>query len=58
METTSIHLDVLRDLKRIHSHICSVPYPALDASGEMPALEIAESDSITLTTPRAGPAAQ
>jgi phosphate:Na+ symporter len=22
LETTSLHLDVLRDLKRIHSHIC------------------------------------
>jgi phosphate:Na+ symporter len=34
METTSLHLDVLRDLKRIHSHIASVAYPALNASGE------------------------
>jgi len=32
METTSLHLDVLRDLKRIHSHICSVAYPVLDAA--------------------------
>jgi phosphate:Na+ symporter len=31
LETTSLHLDVLRDLKRIHSHICSVAYPILDA---------------------------
>jgi phosphate:Na+ symporter len=30
LETTSLHLDVLRDLKRIHSHICSVAYPVLD----------------------------
>ncbi|MBN8971723.1 MAG: Na/Pi cotransporter family protein [Rhizobiales bacterium] len=38
IETTSLHLDVLRDLKRIHSHICSVAYPVLDAakaSGEI-----------------------
>lgn len=34
IETTSLHLDVLRDLKRIHSHICSVAYPVLDAAGE------------------------
>src|SRR4029077_10341835 len=27
IETSSLHLDVLRDLKRIHSHICSVAYP-------------------------------
>jgi phosphate:Na+ symporter len=32
LETTSLHLDVLRDLKRIHSHICSVAYHALEAA--------------------------
>jgi phosphate:Na+ symporter len=32
VETSSLHLDVLRDLKRVHSHICSVAYPVLDAS--------------------------
>ena len=48
IETTSLHLDVLRDLKRIHSHICSVAYPVLEQAGE-PAAEIAESDPITLS---------
>ena len=51
LETTSLHLDVLRDLKRIHSHICSVAYSVLDAAGEMPAAEVAESDPITLSAP-------
>jgi phosphate:Na+ symporter len=32
LETTSLHLDILRDFKRIHSHICSVAYPVLDAA--------------------------
>lgn len=36
LDTTSLHLDVLRDLKRIHSHICSVAYPVLDAAGQLP----------------------
>jgi phosphate:Na+ symporter len=49
LETTSLHLDVLRDLKRIHSHICSVAYPVLDAAGEMPVADVAESDPITLS---------
>jgi len=44
IETTSLHLDVLRDLRRIHSHICSVAYPVLDAAGELPANQNAESD--------------
>jgi phosphate:Na+ symporter len=35
IETTSLHLDILRDLKRIHSHICSAAYPALETAGEL-----------------------
>jgi phosphate:Na+ symporter len=44
LETTSLHLDILADLKRIHSHICSVAYPVLEAAGELPARENAKSD--------------
>jgi len=36
IETSSVHLDVLRDLRRIHSHLCSVAYPVLEAAGELP----------------------
>lgn len=36
LETTSLHLDVLRDLKRINSHICSVAYPALEGVKKIP----------------------
>ena len=35
IETSALHLDVLRDLKRIHSHICSAAYPVLEAAGEL-----------------------
>jgi phosphate:Na+ symporter len=35
IETSSLHLDVLRDLKRIHSHLVSVAYPLLEASGDL-----------------------
>jgi phosphate:Na+ symporter len=34
LETTSLHPDILSDLKRIHSHVCSVAYPVLEAAGE------------------------
>jgi phosphate:Na+ symporter len=54
IETTSLHLDVLRDLRRIHSHICSVAYPVLDAAGELPAHRHAESEVATLSAPAAG----
>jgi phosphate:Na+ symporter len=44
IETTSLHLDVLSDLKRIHSHICSVAYPVLEAAGELPARDAVKTD--------------
>jgi phosphate:Na+ symporter len=50
IETTSLHLDVLRDLKRIHSHICSVAYPVIESGGGgLPTKDVAESDPITLS---------
>ncbi|NTJ42971.1 Na/Pi cotransporter family protein [Agrobacterium larrymoorei] len=33
LQTSSLHLDMLRDLKRINAHIVSVAYPILDESG-------------------------
>ncbi len=56
IETTSLHLDVLRDLRRIHSHICSVAYPVLDAAGELPARQNAESELGALPTELSGKA--
>ncbi len=35
IETSSIHLDVVRDLKRINGHLTSVAYPILEAAGEL-----------------------
>ncbi len=35
IETSALHLDILRDLKRINAHITSVAYPILEASGEL-----------------------
>jgi phosphate:Na+ symporter len=45
IETSSLHLDVLRDLKRIHSHICSSAYPVLEAAGELQPNRLKESDA-------------
>jgi phosphate:Na+ symporter len=58
LETTSLHLDVLRDLKRIHSHICSVAYPVLEAAGEMSPADAAESDPITVAVASLKPTGQ
>jgi phosphate:Na+ symporter len=48
IETSSLHLDILRDLKRIHSHICSVAYPVLEAAGELQPNRLKESDASEL----------
>jgi hypothetical protein len=44
IETSSLHLDILRDLKRIHSHICSVAYPVLEVTGELQPNRLREGD--------------
>jgi phosphate:Na+ symporter len=44
IETSSLHLDVLRDLRRIHSHLCSVAYPVLEAAGDLSARVAPESE--------------
>ena len=31
-ETSSLHIDLISDLKRINSHICSIAYPILDSA--------------------------
>ena len=48
IETSSLHLDVLRDLKRIHSHICSVAYPVLEAAGELQPNRLRDSESAVM----------
>ena len=51
LETTSLHLDVLRDLKRIHSHICSVAYPVLEAAGELEAYRREKHETGAMVAP-------
>ena len=33
IETSSLHLDLISDMKRINSHICSIAYPILEEAG-------------------------
>jgi phosphate:Na+ symporter len=47
IESSSLHLDILRDLKRIHSHICSVAYPVLERAGELQPSRLKEMESET-----------
>ena len=55
IETSSLHLDLLADLRRINSHICSIAYPILEQAGvlartrlkapEPPPAEVASLDA-------------
>ncbi len=59
VETTSLHLDVLRDLRRIHSHVCTVAYSVLDAAGQLAADRRAAIDAANLPAlPAAQPSRQ
>ena len=35
IETSSLHIDLISELKRINSHICSIAYPILESSGAL-----------------------
>jgi len=43
IETSSLHLDLISDLKRINSHICSIAYPILDSAGALSRTRMRES---------------
>jgi phosphate:Na+ symporter len=43
IETSSLHLDLISDLKRINSHICSIAYPILDSAGALTQTRIRHS---------------
>ena len=35
INTSSLHIDLISDLKRINSHICSIAYPILESAGAL-----------------------
>jgi phosphate:Na+ symporter len=49
IETSSLHLDILRDLKRINSHLTSVAYPILEQAGELRASRLRERERDSAT---------
>ena len=40
IETSSLHLDLISELKRINSHICSIAYPILESAGALAATRV------------------
>ncbi len=53
--TSSLHLDLIADFKRINSHICSIAYPILDAAGVLAKSRLREAAAPAAATrpPRA-----
>ena len=45
IETSSLHLDIARDLKRIAAHIASVAYPILEQNGALRPTRLRAMDS-------------
>jgi phosphate:Na+ symporter len=43
IETSSLHLDLISDLKRINSHICSIAYPILEQAGVLAKTRLMQS---------------
>lgn len=51
LESSSLHIDLISDLKRINSHICSIAYPILDSAGALAPSRLRESRMQSLDTP-------
>lgn len=51
IETSSIHMDVIRDLKRINGHLTTVAYPILEAAGELAETRLKATDQPLIRTP-------
>ncbi|MGV3728802.1 Na/Pi cotransporter family protein [Hydrogenophaga sp.] len=47
MDTSALHLDLISDLKRINSHICSIAYPILDSAGVLAPSRLREPPAAT-----------
>ena len=55
IETSSLHLDLISDLKRINSHICSIGYSILETAGALTKTRIRSSEPAALGAPEEPP---
>jgi len=49
IETSSLHLDLISDLRRINSHFCSIAYPILEEAGVLAKTRLKEPDPVPAT---------
>jgi phosphate:Na+ symporter len=45
--TSSLHIDLISDLKRINSHICSIAYPILEQAGALTSTRLKQPDLLS-----------
>ena len=57
IETSSLHLDLISDFKRINSHISSIAYPILDSAGALEPSRLRHSAQEASASPPAPPTA-
>jgi phosphate:Na+ symporter len=57
IETSSLHLDLISDLKRINSHICSIAYPILEQAGVLAKTRLREAPDTVAAIPETAPPA-
>ncbi len=46
IETSSLHLDLISELKRINSHLCSIAYPILESHGALSQTRLRKSQLV------------
>jgi phosphate:Na+ symporter len=51
LETSSLHLDLISELKRINSQICSIAYPILDSAGALSPTRLRQANLIAASEP-------
>ncbi len=54
IETSSLHLELISELKRINSHICSIAYPILESAGALRQTRIRQSQFAPASTDDTG----
>jgi len=58
VQTSALHLDVIRDLKRINSHLTAIAYPLLEATGQLRETRLIEPQAGTAAATAPGTAAK
>jgi phosphate:Na+ symporter len=51
IETSGLHLDLISELKRINSHICSIAYPILDSAGALSPTRLKQANLLAASEP-------